>query len=1103
MMKGDTASMSVAGFALNRPYTIVAAMMLVCLLAIGAIQRMPMDIFPEIDIPVVSVVWTYIGMSAEDMQNRILQLHERQLASLVDDIGRIEANSYQGVGVIKVYLHEGANVSRAVSQLGSSALVVLKYMPPNITPPLILRYGATDVPIVQISIASNTLSDTRLNDLGQNIIRPDLAVVRGASVPYPYGGKPRIIMADLDPKALQARGLSPSDVSDALLEQNVILPAGDVKLGTKDYTVAMNNSPDIISVINQFPIKPINGKMVFVGDIAHVHDGFQVQTNSVSIDGKPGSLMLVRKTGGISTLAVIDGIKEALPDIDRLMPAGVTLKPIFDQSIFVKAALNSVLMGGAMAAGLTGLMILLFLGNWRLTIIILVSIPLSVITALLVMYFFKQTLNTMTLGGFALATGILVDDATVVIENIERHVGLGKSARAAIIDGVQEILLPTFLSTLSICIVFVPVFLLQGTAKYLFSPFSLSVVLSLLASLVLSRTLVPVMFMYLMGSFVEQHRSHAGAAPAPGSRFFRPFAAIHHGFEGGFQAFREYYRSVLAWVCAKPLPTVLFFVLLMGISLLLFPRLGMDFFPQVDAGQMRLHVRAPPGTRIEDTQQYFNRVETAIREIVGNDQIDVILDNIGLPYSGINIALSDSATVGPMDGEILVSLKEKHTSTAGHVAALRRELPDRFPGLEFFFQPADIVNQVLNFGQPAPIDIRVSGPNNEEAYALAAKLARDLRRVPGVVDSHVFQVPDARSINVDVERTMAFEIGMQQRSTANNLLVTLNSSAQLAPNFWVNPQSGVSYPLVVQMPTYHINSTDELKTLPLSTEDRGGSQILMNVAKFSRGKVPLVMSQLNIRPVYDVNADVQDRDLNSAAQAIEEVIAANRPDPSKAIAVTLSGQVETMRDSYQGLFTGIALAVILVFLLQVINFQSWTDPIIVLMAVPFALAGVMWMLFVVQTHISVPALMGTLMCIGVATANSILVVTFANQRMAAGDDALTAAVAAGYTRLRPVLMTAGAMVLGMIPMSLGVGEGGEQNAPLARAVIGGLLFATFATLIFVPAMYRLLRRQRSHPPDGTLALAGAAPGTGGGRGAATAHDQAAAPVQQLPRREPL
>jgi len=1053
-----------ASFVLKRPYTVIAAMLLVCLLAFGAVGRMAMDIFPEINIPVVSVVWTYNGMSAEDMQNRILQLHERQLASLVDGIERIEANAYQGVGVIKVYLHEGANVSRAVSQLGSSALVVLKYMPPNITPPLILRYGATDVPIIQISIASNSLSDTRLNDLGQNIIRPDLAVVRGASVPYPYGGKPRIIMVDLDPKALQARGLSPSDVSAALLDQNVILPSGDVKIGNKDYTVAMNNSPNIVDTINQFPIRAINGSMVFVGDIAHVHDGFQVQTNSVSIDGQPGAQMLVRKTGGVSTLAVIDGIKEVLPDIQRLMPQGVTLKPIFDQSIFVKAALNSVLMGGAMAAGLTGLMILLFLGNWRLTVIIMVSIPLSVVTALLFMYLLGQTLNTMTLGGFALATGILVDDATVVIENIERHVGLGKSVWNAIVDGVEEILLPTFLATLSICIVFVPVFLLQGTAKYLFSPFSLSVVLAMLASLVLSRTLVPVMFMYLMRSSVEAHRAHGGHHGVTG--IARPFVAIHLGFERGFYAFREIYRSALAWVCAKPLPTVAFFVALMCVSAMLFPRLGMDFFPQVDAGQMRLHVRAPPGTRLEETQVNFSRVEAAIRDIVGSDEVDVILDNIGLPYSGINIALSDSATVGPMDGEILVALKEKHTSTPAHVADLRRELPGRFPTLEFFFQPADIVNQVLNFGQPAPIDIRVSGPNNEEAYALAAKLARDLKRVPGVVDSHVFQVPDAPALNINVDRAFAGEVGLEQRTVANDLLVNLNNSGQVAPNFWVNPNNSVSYPLVVQTPTYEINSTQEIRTIPLATGAPGDeNQMLMSVARFGRGKVPLVMSQLNIRPVYDVNADVQGRDLNSAAQAIDQVIAANRPDPSKSITVTLSGQVETMRDSYRGLFTGIALAVILVFLLQVINFQSWMDPVIVLMAVPFGLGGVMWMLFLVQTHVSVPALMGTLMCIGVATANSILVVTFANQRMAAGDDAWTAAVAAGYTRLRPVMMTAGAMVLGMIPMSLGVGEGGEQNAPLARAVIGGLVFATFATLIFVPAMYRLLRGRTSGRPD--------------------------------------
>ncbi len=1054
--------MSLARFSLNRPYTVVSMLMLVCLLGAGAFLRMPTDIFPEIDIPVVSVVWTYNGVSAEDMQNRILQLHERQLASLVDDISRIEANAYQGVGVIKVYLHEGADVSRAISQLASSALVVLKYMPPNITPPMILRYGATDVPIIQIGMASNSRSDTELNDLGQNIIRPDLAVVRGASIPAPYGGKPRVIMADLDQEALQARGLTPADVTQALQEQNVILPSGDIKIGSKDYAVAMNNSPDVIAAINAFPVKQINGKTVFVRDVAHVHDGYQVQTNSVSQNGLPGALTLVRKTGGVSTLAVIDAIKEVLPDIRRLIPNDVTLTPIFDQSIFVKAALNSVIMGGLMAAGLTALMILLFLGNWRLTLIILASIPLSIVTAILVLYVAGQTLNTMTLGGFALAVGILVDNATVVIENIERHVGLGEPVEQAIINGAAEVGVPTFLSTLSICVVFVPVFLLTGTAKYLFSPLSLSVIVSLAASLVLSFTLVPVLFRALISSPADQlgggHGAGHPAASVGRVARFNAFSAIHRGFEHGFQRFREVHRNILAWSVDRPMATGGFFALLIVVSCFLFPLLGMDFFPQIDAGQMRLHVRAPPGTRLEATQKYFADVEAAIRQIVGNDQIEVILDNIGLPYSGINIALSDTATVGPMDGEILISLKEKHTSTPEHVAELRRDLPARFPELRFFFQPADIVNQVLNFGQPSPIDIRVSGPNSDASYDVASQLVHDLKRVPGIVDVHIFQVPDAPALKVDVDRALAGEVGLGQRTLANNLLVTLNNSAQVAPNFWVSPRNAVSYPLVVQAPTYRITSAQALWTVPVTSPTTDPNQVLMSVAKFGRGKVPMVVSQHNIRPVFDVQADVQGRDLNSAAAAIDKVIEADRPDPSKSITVTLSGQVETMRESYSGLFSGMALAVVLVFLLLVINFQSWIDPLIVLLAVPFALGGVMWMLFVTQTHISVPALMGTLMCIGLTTANSILVVTFANQRMAMGLDPRTAAIEAGYTRLRPVLMTAGAMILGMIPMALGVGEGGEQNAPLARAVIGGLLFATAATLVFVPTMYGLLRR---------------------------------------------
>jgi multidrug efflux pump subunit AcrB len=1044
-------------FVLKRPYTVIATLALVCLLGVGAIARMATDIFPEINIPVVSVVWSYAGMSAPEIQDRIVALHERQLASLVDDISRIEANSYNGVGVIKVYLHEGADVSRAISQLASSALVVLKYMPRNITPPLILRFGATDVPVIQLSLSSRTLTDTRLNDLGQNIIRPNLAVVHGATVPYPYGGKPRVIMVDLNARAMQARGLSPSDISDALQHQNVIMPSGDVKLGQTDYTVAMNNSPAAIAEINQFPVKQEGSKTIFMRDVAYVHDGYQIQTNYVSQNGRPGGLITVRKTGGSSTLAVISGIKDALPEIRRLLPAGVEIKPIFDQSIFVKAAINSVMMGGLMAAGLTALMILLFLGNWRLTLIILASIPLSIITAVLVLYVGGQTLNTMTLGGFALAVGILVDNGTVVIENIERHMSMRHGLEKSILEGAAEVGVPTMLATLCICIVFVPIFLLQGTAKYLFSPLAMSVCIALLASLALSFTLVPVLFNYLMRSARAGHSELAHSAHGERRRSRNPLLEVHYLFDQNFSFFREKYRDALDWATFRPGLTVAFFILLMGASCLLFPALGRDFFPQVDAGQMRLHVRAPPATRIEQTVADFARVEADIRKIVGSDQIDVILDNIGLPYSGINIALSDSATVGPMDGEILISLNEHHTSTAQHMADLRRELPARFPALQFFFQPADIVNQVLNFGQSAPIDVRVSGPDNDAAYATAAKIARDLRRVPGVVDSHVFQVPDAPALKINVDRTLAQQMGMNQQDVASSVLMALNSSAQVAPNFWLNPRNDVSYSLAVQVPTYQIRTAQDLWTMPITAADKVG-QLLMNMAHFSRGKIPMVLSQLDIRPVFDVNADVQGTDLESAARGIDQVLAQDRPPISTGMTVTLSGQVQTMRESFSGIFGGMGLAVVLIYLLMVINFQSWIDPLIVLMAVPFALAGVMWILYLTQTHLSVPALMGTIMCIGLTTANSILVVTFANDRMAAGDDPAAAAVVAGYTRIRPVLMTAGAMILGMIPMALGIGEGGEQNAPLARAVIGGLLFATFATLIFVPAMYRLMRR---------------------------------------------
>ncbi len=1049
-------------FALRQPYTIAALTALVCLFGVFSARRTPTDIFPEINIPVVSVVWSYNGMVAREIQTRIIDQHERQLASLVDNIERLESNSYNGVGVIKVYLHEGASTSTAVSQITSSALTVLKYMPPKITPPLVVRYSATDVPIIQLSLASDTLPDVKLNDYGQNVIRPWMATIQGAQVPFPYGGKPRLIMADLDNDALRAKNLTPNDVTQALLNQSLILPTGTAKIGDLEYAIVLNNNTDAVEAMNDFPVKQVNGVTVFLHDVAHVHSGYQVQTNSVAVDGAPGSLMIIRKTGGVSTLRIIDDVLAALPDIRLLLPEGMKVKPIFNQAVFVNAALRSVQMGGLMAAALTGLMILLFLGNWRLTSIILVSIPLSIVSAVIIMYILDETFNVMTLGGFALAVGILVDNATVVIENVERHLSLGETLEEAIFQGTEEVGFPTMVSTFSICIVFVPIFLLRGTSRYLFSPLAVSVVMALLASLIISFTLVPLLFKILMKRYVE-----ARALPADDPHFKSQPRADRkdHLFNRYFRAFREQYRNYLAWAVHRPVLCGLLFVGAAGVSWLLFPIIGMDFFPKVDAGQMRLHVRAPNGTRLEKTQALFGRVEAAIRQIVGNDEVDVMLDNIGLPYSGINIALSDTATAGPMDGEILISLVKNHRPTEEHMAALRRELPERFPEMRFFFQPADIVDQVLNFGQPSPIDIRVQGPKEVEDYKLALKIEGDLRRIPGVTDVHLYQVPISPALGVVVDRVMAQQTEMTQNDVANNVLLSLSSSAVVLPNFWVNPRNQISYLLVVQTPQYKVSSVADVQRLPLTGGARG-DQMLMNIAELSRAQVPMLISESNILPVFDVNADVEGRDLESAAAAIDRVLKADQPPGGLDIKVTLAGQVQTMRAGFTGIAGGMALAIVLVYLLMVINFQSWLDPFIVLMAVPCTLGGVAWMLYLTHTHLSVPALMGTLMCIGLATANSILVVVFARQRLAAGDDAPTAAVAAGFTRIRPVLMTAGAMIFGMIPMAIGVGEGGEQNAPLARAVIGGLLFATFATLIFVPSVFRLLHRSaRAVPPS--------------------------------------
>jgi multidrug efflux pump subunit AcrB len=1040
---------------LKRPYTIASLLVLIVVLGVGSALRMPTDIFPEINIPVVSVVWTYAGMSPTEIQNRVLTLHERQMPALVDDIDHLEANSYQGVGVIKVYLHEGADVSRAVAQVASSALVVLKYMPPGITPPMVIRYSATDVPILQLSLSSKSLTDTALNDFGQNLIRPDLAAVPGVSLPQPYGGKPRVIMVDMNQQAMDAVGISPGDITNVLLDNNVILPSGDVKLGSRDYPVTMNNSPDAIDRMNDFPVKFVEGRQVFLRDVAHVHSGYQTQTNLVTENGAPGALLTIRKTGGVSTLAVVAGVRDYLPELKKQLPKSVSIEPLFDQSVFVRAGLEGVLREGAIAAGLTALMILLFLGNWRLTLIVMLSIPSSILCALMVMYCLGESLNTMTLGGFALAVGILVDNGTVVIENIERRWGEGGSLVEAIVNGANEVAMPTLLATLSICIVFIPVFLLTGVAKYLFSPLSLAVLLSLLASFAISFTVVPVMFDYLMSRSASSH----GESDA---RSHNPFIWTYRKFNAGFDRLRNRYRNVVAWAVGAPWITAAFFVSLMILSLAMFPILGRDFFPSVDAGQMRLHIRAPAGSRIEFTAQYFARIEKAVREIVGQDQVKTILSNIGLPYSGMNMAIGDTSTVGVMDGEMLIALNENHTPTAEHIADLRRELPKRFPDCQFFFQAADIVNQVLNFGQPAPIDVRVVGSDPDKAYAQAKKIAADLALVPGVVDSHVYQMPDVPGLRFNIDRALAQQLGLTQKQAGSSLLVALTSSIQVGPNFWVNPKNGVSYPLVAQTPTYALNSLQDLRTMPLppSAGASDQAQLLMNIARVDRVKTPALISQLNVRPVFDVNASVQGRDLFGVSKDIQKVLANDQPPPNEPMTVTLSGQIDTMTRSYNGLFGGMALAVILVFLLMVIQFQSWVSPLVVLLAVPFALSGVMWGLFLTHTYLSVPGLMGGLMCIGLATANSILVVVFADERMAEGYTAAEAAVAAGYTRLRPVLMTALAMMLGMLPMSLALGEGGEQNAPLGRAVIGGLCFATFATLVFVPAMYALINRRR-------------------------------------------
>jgi len=1050
--------MWIVRLALRRPYTFVVMALLIAVMGGLSIVSMPADIFPKINIPVISVIWTYGNLSPTEMQDRITTIVERALTTTVSNIEHMESESVRGTSVIKMFFQPGADVNAAVAQVTALCQAVTKPLPPGITPPLILQYNAADVPVIMISLGSDQLSEQEIADLGNNFIRTQLVAVQGAAVPLPYGGKNRVVNIDIDADALYARGLSAQDVLTATLAQNVIVTPGTAKMGPIEYDVGINSSPELLTALNDLPIKYVNGALVYVRDVGFVHDGFTPQTNLVRRDGRHSALLPVLTSGDASTLSVVSGVRKLLPTIMAGMPKSLTADFLFDQSVFVKAAVTGVVREGAIAACLTGLMILLFLGSWRSTLIVITSIPLSILASISVLYTLGQTLNVMTLGGLALAVGILVDDATVAIENNHRHMEMGTPLRQAILDAAAEVATPAIVATLAICIVFVPIFLLTGVGGFLFSPLAMSVVFAMLTSYLLSRTLVPTMLMYLMPAEQRAHQSEAN-----GRTRRSIFERISQAFDAGFRRFAGAYQGMLDWVLEYRRSAMIAFLAFAVASLCLYPFIGRDFFPAVDAGQLRFHVRAPAGTRIEQTEAYFQQVEDHIRKVIPAGELAVITDNIGLP-NNINLALSDSVTVGPSDGEILVSLKPAHRPTAEYLKTLREQLPQRFPELEFFTQPADIVSQILNFGLPAPIDIQISGPiqENRQNYAIAQQIAAELRGAPGAVDVHVQQILDSPRIMVDADRQLAQQVGLTAQDMANSLSVSLSGSGTATTNFWLNQTNGVRYPVIVQTEPHRVSSMDELQRMPIASAGQGPAQLLGNLATFSRTTTPLSLNHYNVQPVFDVYANVQGTDLGSVSNAVDRIVAKYNARISKASTITVRGQVQSMKQSFFQMALGICFAVLLVYALMVVNFQSWLDPFIILMALPGALAGILWALFSTHTTISVPALMGCIMAIGVATSNSILLVTFANQQRqpaAGGHDARAAALLAGRTRLRPVLMTALAMLLGMLPMSLGLGEGGEQNAPLGRAVIGGLTVATFYTLFFVPAAYSVFKRK--------------------------------------------
>src|SRR5215472_9271264 len=1036
--------MWIVALALRRPYTFVVMALLILILTPVVFLRTPTDIFPNIDIPVISVVWNYQGLSPQEMSDRITTNTERGLTTLVNDIEHIESQSLNGVAVVKIFFQPRANIQTALAQVTAISQTAIRSLPPGTTPPLVIQYSASTVPILQIGINSNTLSEQQLNDYALNFIRTQLITVEGAAIPYPYGGKSRLVSVDLNNAALQAKHLSPVDVVNAIAAQNLILPSGTAKLGVLEHQVELNASPQTIAELNDLPIKSENGAIIYMRDVAHVRDGFSPQTNIVRQDGVRGTLLSIMKNRGASTIDVVKDVRTMLPQLAETLPKDLKLTPLFDQSLFVRAAIQGVLKEALIAACLTAAMILLFLGNWRTTLIIAISIPLSILTSVILLSALHETFNIMTLGGLALAVGVLVDDATVELENIERNLGMQKELKQAILDGAQQIAVPAFVSTLSICIVFVPMFFLTGVARYLFVPMAEAVVFAMLASYLLSRTLVPTMVMYLL-------RGHEADSHRPPSNMFGRF---QERFERWFGSLRESYRSTLESIMHHRSAFVLGFLAFCILSAGLTFFLGRDFFPKVDAGQFRLHVRGRAGLRIEETARLVDQVEQEIRRQVPSNQINTILDNIGLPYSGINLSYSNSGTIGTSDAEILVSLKPNHQPTEDFVRRLRGELPREFPGVEFFFQPADIVSQILNFGHPAPIDVQLSGHDLYENYAIAQQIANRMRHVPGAVDVRVQQLMNNPTLFLDVDRVRLQQVGLTQRDVAQNLLVSLSSSFQTSPTFWLNPKNGVSYNLAVMSPQYRIDSLEALMNTPVNSAS-GPPQLLANLATVKPETMPAEVSHYNVAPAVDVYATVDGRDLGGVADDTAKIVSSFESKLPRGTQIHVRGQVETMESSYAGLEIGLAMSILLVYLLIVVNFQSWLDPFIIITALPGALAGILWILFLTHTSLSVPALTGAVMCMGVATSNSILLISFARERMDAGADAITAALEAGYTRMRPVIMTALAMIIGMVPMALGIGEGAEQNAPLGRAVIGGLLVATVATLFFVPVVFSI------------------------------------------------